>query len=119
MGKCLLAYADDPAAAVAALPRLDRATERTITSPEALVDELERTRERGWALNDEERNPGVRAVAAPVLGVDGFAIAAVAVQGPAVRLTRKQLPGVAEQLATTTGRVAPLLAPASPSSSQG
>ena len=69
MGKCLLAFTDDPAAAVVAPARRSpRATERTITSPAALLDELERTRERGWALNDEERNPGVRAVAAPVLG---------------------------------------------------
>jgi DNA-binding IclR family transcriptional regulator len=110
MGKCLLAFTDDPAAAVEALPSLARATERTITSPAALIDELERTRERGWALNDEERNPGVRAVAAPVLGSRGQAIAAVAVQGPAVRLARKQLPEVAEQLTTATERVAPLLA---------
>jgi DNA-binding IclR family transcriptional regulator len=118
MGKCLLAFTDDPAGAVESLPHLDPVTERTITSPAALIDELERTRKRGWALNDEERNPGVRAVAAPVLGIDGRAIAAVAVQGPAVRLAKKQLPEVAERLALTTERVAPLLATASsPSSS--
>jgi DNA-binding IclR family transcriptional regulator len=119
MGKCLLAFTDDPAGAVGALPRLDRVTDRTITSPAALLDELDRTRRRGWALNDEERNPGVRAVAAPVIGVGGSAIAAVAVQGPAVRLAKKQLPELAEQLTATTERVAPLLAtpPASSSSS--
>ena len=114
MGKCLLAFTDDPAGAVAALPSLDPVTERTITSPAELVDELVRTRRRGWALNDEERNPGVRAVAAPVLGTDGRAVAAVAVQGPAVRLAKNQLPGVAEQLAAATERVAPLLATPAP-----
>ena len=120
MGKCLLAFTDDPAGAVAALPRLDPVTERTITSPDALVDELERTRERGWALNDEERNPGVRAVAAPVIGAEGRAIAAIAVQGPAIRLAKKLLPEMAEQLASATERVAPLLTvPAGPTGTTG
>jgi IclR family transcriptional regulator, acetate operon repressor len=110
MGKCLLAFGGDPAGAVEELPRLDPVTDRTITSPAALLDELERTRRRGWALNDEERNPGVRAVAAPVLDTEGRAVAAVAVQGPVVRLARKHLPELAVRLADTTGRVAPLLA---------
>lgn len=110
MGKCLLAFTDDPARAVESLPTLDPVTERTITSPTALLDELDRTRKRGWALNDEERNPGVRAVAAPVIGGEGQAIAAIAVQGPAVRLSKRQLPDVAKELEAATGRVAPLLA---------
>jgi IclR family transcriptional regulator, acetate operon repressor len=47
------------------LPRLTRFTDRTITRRDRLAAELQQTRERGWALNDEERNPGVRAVATP------------------------------------------------------
>jgi DNA-binding IclR family transcriptional regulator len=116
MGKCLLAFAPPaPGGEVddlSGLPRLTRFTDRTITRRDRLADELQRARNRGWALNDEERNAGVRAVAAPVLGPDGRAVAAVAVQGPAVRLAKKQLPDVAEQLTAITGRVAPLLAPA-------
>jgi IclR family acetate operon transcriptional repressor len=110
MGKCLLAFTDDPARAVGSLPRLAAVTDRTITDPADLLDELDRTRKRGWALNDEERNPGVRAVAAPVIGAEGQAIAAVAVQGPAVRLSKRQLPDVAKNLEAATERVAPLLA---------
>lgn len=109
MGKCLLAFAGNPAQAVKELDRLERLTERTITSRSALLDELERTRRQGWALNDEERHPGVRAVAAPVVGSDGTALAAVAVQGPAVRLGKAHLRELASHLADTTTRLAPLL----------
>lgn len=109
MGKCLLAFSGDPAGAVRELRRLDRLTERTITSHDALLEELRRTQQRGWALNDEERHPGVRAVAAPVAGADGTVIAAVAVQGPVIRLTEERVDEVTAHLLEVTAQMAPLL----------
>lgn len=109
MGKCLLAFAADPTAAVSDLPRLKRATSRTITSHTALRAELERTRTAGWAVNDEERHPGVRAVAAPVLGPDGVAFAAISVQGPAVRVDRGDADRLAGLVQAAARSVAPLL----------
>jgi DNA-binding IclR family transcriptional regulator len=96
MGKCLLAYPpvnDDP---LRDLPRLSRLTARTITRREQLAAEIERTRGRGWALNDEERNPGVRAVGAPVLDANHVAVAAVA---------------AARQVRETAEAVGPVLVP--------
>lgn len=87
MGKVLLAGSSDPDQVVAALPRLARLTGSTITSRSGLRAELDSVRERGWAINDEEREAGVRTVAAPVLDAAGHAIAAIAVQGPAIRMT--------------------------------
>jgi IclR family transcriptional regulator, acetate operon repressor len=115
MGKCLLAFAPatpgDHMDALSGLPRLARFTDRTITRRDRLAAELQRTRERGWALNDEERNAGVRAVAAPVLDAAGSAVAAVAVQGPAMRLPDDRLAPLARAVATTSGTVGPLLSP--------
>ena len=110
MGKVLLAFADDPRRELRALPELARYTDRTITDHEALGAELDRTRARGFAVNDEERNLGVRAVAAPVLGAAGSALAAVAVQGPTVRLPDDRLARLAAQIAEATRGIAPLLA---------
>ena len=114
MGKCLLAFAPDApgtdADVLSGLPRLTRFTDRTITSRDRLAAELRRTRERGWALNDEERNPGVRAVAAPVLDTVGSAIAAVAVQGPAMRLPDDRLASVAHAIVAASETVGPFLA---------
>jgi IclR family acetate operon transcriptional repressor len=100
MGKMLLAIADDPAAEVAALGTLQRFTERTVTEPLLLVAELEAIRGRGWSLNDGERDPGVRAIAVAVPHAGGPA-AAVAVQGPDVRLPDERLASVVALLDST------------------
>jgi IclR family transcriptional regulator, acetate operon repressor len=109
MGKCLLACDVDIAAQIDKLGDLDKATHRTITDHDELLAELERVRDRGWALNDEERNPGVRAVAAPVLAPAGGAVGAIAIQGPTIRITDERLPELATLLHRTTRLIAPLL----------
>jgi len=50
--------------------RLEEAGPRAITDPERLREELARIRERGYAINDEELEEGICAVAVPV--VDGL-----------------------------------------------
>jgi IclR family transcriptional regulator, acetate operon repressor len=118
MGKCLLANGGDIEDQINRLGDLVRATHRTITDRDQLRQELELARERGWALNDEERNPGVRAIAAPVLRPGGGVIGAVAIQGPTVRITDERLPELAAMLDKTTNRIAPLLdAPTGPRTS--
>ena len=87
MGKVLLAFDPDPAEDVHSVPRLTKLTGSTITSRSVLSRVLEETRDRGWAINDEEREPSVRTVAVPVRAGDGCAVAAVAVQGPSSRMT--------------------------------
>ena len=109
MGKCLLAFSDHPEGEVAALPELAALTDRTITARDRLMDELRDVRARGWALNDEERIPGVRAVAAPVLRRDGSVVAAVAVQGPAVRVDEERLAVIREPLRSTVADLAAVL----------
>lgn len=108
MGKCLLAFAPNVDAELSGLPQLAGMTDRTITDVALLREDLERTRARGWALNDEERNPGVRAVGAPVLH-NGTAVAAIAVQGPTVRLTDVALDPLTQALLAAARELAPLL----------
>jgi IclR family acetate operon transcriptional repressor len=89
MGKALLAFPrrGDLDASLAVLPdELPRFTEHTITDRAALLAELQAIRARGYAVNDREQNVGFRAVGAPVLGPQGWAHAAVAVQGPVARV---------------------------------
>jgi IclR family acetate operon transcriptional repressor len=111
MGKCLLANDGDIAAQIDGLGDLVQATHRTITDRDQLRAELELVRERGWALNDEERNPGVRAIAAPVPRQGGGVLGAISVQGPTVRLTDDRLPELAALLDKTTRQVAAVLEP--------
>ena len=98
IGKALLAFARDPAAEVAALGDLGAFTAATLTSSDALVADLERTRARGWALNDGERHGGVRTMAAPISDRNGAVWAGVAIQGPTARLTDQRLDELAPLL---------------------
>ena len=54
-------------------------TQHSITSFEALREELAVVREQGWGANREEADPGVSGVAVPVRQPDGRPIAALAV----------------------------------------
>jgi DNA-binding IclR family transcriptional regulator len=61
-------------------------TNRTITERAALFENLETIRERGYALDREERIEGMRAVAAPVLSRDDDVLGAVSIYGPTNRI---------------------------------
>lgn len=65
---------------------LPRRTENTITSIDHLLDEVERIRERGYALNEEESVQGLRAVAAPIRDPSGEVRAGISISGPKNRL---------------------------------
>lgn len=69
-------------------------TERTITDPIVLAEELERVRAAGVAEAVGEREPDLNALAAPVTGRGGELAAILGLQGPAARLpavTRRAL----------------------------
>lgn len=93
IGKALLAQA--PTCLAPGGGELERFTETTITSVEALNEELLRTRARGWALDEQEHTLGMRCIAAPVFNEHGEAIAAVSVSGPTVRVDAKAVPRIA------------------------
>lgn len=78
MGRVLLAALDD-AALDAVLERTDLRplTPRTIHEPAELRRELERVREQGWALVDQELERGLTSMAAPILDGRGTAVAAL------------------------------------------
>lgn len=65
-------------------------TEFTVTSKEEYIRQVKQVRQRGWALDDEEHEAGVRCIAAPVFDYRGKAIAAVSVSGPAGVITPKR-----------------------------
>jgi IclR family acetate operon transcriptional repressor len=105
-GKVLLAYTDDPEGDVRSLGTLERFTPATITSPERLLAELIAIRRRNYSVNRAERIPGVCGVAAPVLGADGTAIAALAVQGPEFRIPDSRVKALAPKVISVAKAIA-------------
>lgn len=65
---------------------LVRHTQKTLTDPRILGDELERIREQGYATDDEEYLAGICCLAVPVHDADGRVVAALAMHSPVPRL---------------------------------
>jgi IclR family transcriptional regulator, acetate operon repressor len=88
IGKALLAYmSSQTVRQILQKKGLAGFTPNTIIDPKKLSAELDSIRKRGWAVDDEEKTPGMRCVAAPVFDVLGEAVAAISISGPTVRMT--------------------------------
>jgi IclR family acetate operon transcriptional repressor len=110
VGKALLANVP-PEEVRALLSRtgMPAATERTIVDPDAFLAELERIRDQGYAVDDNEQEIGVRCLAVTV--PDSPTAAAISISGPAGRVTEAAtgkivpvLQGVARQLSVALTR---------------
>ncbi|MFD5628588.1 IclR family transcriptional regulator C-terminal domain-containing protein [Streptomyces sp. NPDC127072] len=101
LGRVLLADRPD-----ARLPELLPLTPRTITDPALLRAELDRVREAGYALADEELEEGLRAVAVPVRDRGGRVVAAVNVALHSSRRTAEEcVRDILPELYATASRV--------------
>jgi IclR family transcriptional regulator, KDG regulon repressor len=91
VGKVLLAH--QPAEVIQQVidNGLKRYTDNTITDAEALRQELASVRSRGYAIDDEEIEHGLRCVAAPIRDHSGRVTAAISVAAPVQRMTKKNL----------------------------
>lgn len=75
---------------------LETFTEHTITDPARLIMELEQTRARGFAIDDQEKNLGMRCIAAPVLNWAGDVVAGLSISGPMARIADGDIPRLAQ-----------------------
>src|SRR5689334_14347452 len=90
LGKTLLAFRPEAeVAAWASHQKFPALTPHTITSAKRLMKELRLIRDRGYGLDEEEREHGVCCVAAPVFNHTGDAVAAISVAGPRGRMPRE------------------------------
>lgn len=106
VGKVLLS--DMPSEKVTALLEKEgmaRITANTIDQPADLFNALARVREKGYALDDEEIQVGLRCVAAPVRDFTGKVIAAISVSGLSAIFSEERLPFFIEELKRTTVRI--------------
>lgn len=89
VGKAILANADE-AQVRGLLGRTGMAgrTEHSLTTPDAFIAELGLTRERGYALDNEEQELGVRCVA---VAVPGDSRLAISTSGPLTRMNETMI----------------------------
>ena len=78
--------------------RLTPFTPNTLASPDKLWKDLESTRTRGYAIDDEESNEGLRCVAAAIRDHDGNATYAISVSGPKSRMSYSRIQEIGHAL---------------------
>ena len=66
-------------------------TEKTLENTEQLLDELELVRKQRYAEDNEEQEPGLRCIAAPVYDRFGYVIAGLSISFPTIRFDEKRL----------------------------
>jgi IclR family KDG regulon transcriptional repressor len=97
VGKAMMAYLSE--AEVESIVRkqgLKSLTANTITTLYELKTELATIRKRGYAIDDEENEEGVRCVGCVVRGCSGEPVAAISISGPAFRVTREKIEHLAK-----------------------
>lgn len=99
VGKALIAYLSEGDFETEVRPsQLTRHNERTIGTMSALRKELDRVRQLGYSLCDEEDEIGVRCVGAPILNARGHAIAAISVAGTTLQIPTERIPALGAEV---------------------
>ena len=99
VGKALLAFLpDDMREAILPNLPLPSLTRNTITSQSELCQQLEMTCQRGYSVDDEENEIGIRCVGVPVFNHMGRVVAAVSISGWTITVTHDRVPELAALL---------------------
>lgn len=105
LGKALLAYAPDRAIQEVVDVGLPARTVHSIVDPDLFRADLARTRERGYALDDEECDLGIRCVAAPIFDHAGSVIAAISMTTLLSLVPTDEIPSIASDVISTANSV--------------
>jgi len=99
VGKALSAYLpEEQFEKVITAKRFARHNENTIVSVSQLKKELAKVRDKGYAVDDEEDEIGVRCIGVPILGGDRRALAAISFAGTTEQIPLERVPALAAHL---------------------
>ena len=102
VGKAIAAFLPEPEVdAIIRQHGMRRFTSKTLTTPGDLKAELRLVRERGYAVDDEENEDGVRCVASVVKDYAGRPAAAISVSSPSFRLPLEKAASLAQLVCDT------------------
>lgn len=105
MGKALLAFSDLDKLGESLPEEFEAITPNTITDKKALIKELYSIREKGYAIDNEESDMGLRCVAAPVFDHAGNAKYALSVSGPTIRMTEERIEAIIQVVKDAAKRI--------------
>jgi DNA-binding IclR family transcriptional regulator len=84
---------------------LPRYTSHTIADPTDFERELQDIRRKGYATSNRERVPHLSSVSTPIRNFEGHVIAALCVDGPAVRFTMRKVKACVDLARRTAERI--------------
>lgn len=104
-GKVFLAYSDGEVVEQVTAGGLVCYTDRTHATVGALLQELEKVRQHGYAVNWGEWRAEARGIGAPIFDGTGQVVAAVGICGPASRLTEERVASVVPIVVEVAGQL--------------
>ena len=111
LGKVLLSgLPDREALRLIRIKRLPRLTPKTLVTRQAVMAEIRKVRDQGFAIDDEENELDGRCIGAPIIGPGGRVVAALSVSAPAFRMemsrVRKLTGELTQACRTISGAIA-------------
>ena len=105
IGKAVLAFLPEMVRDAYINKELTAYTEHTITDRDELMEELRRTRERGYSVDNMEHEFGVKCVGMPIFNRKGAVEAAISVSGPSLRFSEERIEEIAGILKTYVEKI--------------
>jgi DNA-binding IclR family transcriptional regulator len=100
-GKVFLAHMPPAERSKYLVPPLPSFTKKTITSPEKLALQFQEIQDKGYGVDDEEMEVGIRAISAPIFNQGGKVVAAVSIPSPTSRMSDQRIPEIVAELLET------------------
>lgn len=109
LGKALMPALEASALARILAVSIEPRTPNTVVDPEAVRREMRVTQQRGFAMDMEENEEGVRCVAAPIFDHEDRAIAAVSIAGPLFRMDAERMSELGREVADSAAEISTLM----------
>jgi DNA-binding IclR family transcriptional regulator len=106
LGKAILAYLpEEKLNQFLESVSLKKMTKNTIITKENLLEELERIRKQGFAVDHEELCIGLQCVASPVFDYTNCPVYSISVAGPSSRLSKERINSMKEEVKRVCGEL--------------
>ena len=84
-------------------------TVHTIRTPEALKEQLELIKKRGWSIDDQEHEENIMCIGAPIRDYTGAVVAAMSVSWPLFRFNQADFEKTVAAITSATGKLSAIL----------
>ncbi len=106
LGKVMLAgLGDKEIARLLRLKGTPKLTAETLTTKAEVLAEIQKVRQQGWALDNQENELDGRCIGAPIAGPDGHTVAALSISGPVFRMSMDRAAGLVPELKSVCGEI--------------